>query len=350
MKLTAVALALNAAAERLGVHASAVADGVSAAVSVAAIQLAYRLGDFLKIVRITDKAQSLDAIALTFFKTQTEDLALADRVSRQFVKNLREDAGLTDRQVLTFFKGIHEQTQASDRLAFIVAKSPVDRGRALDRLVFGLTKGSSDAAAAIDARMLTLFKPAADGFGVTDSTFRRIEKGLRETGVFADFSSRVVAKQLLDQISVTDDLDGAASIQDDQEIQFFKSTSEVAHVIDSIRIACIYSRFFNEVAQIADLAAKQFSKQLIDAGSASDSRMLTLGKGIAESGLAGDLVTKTSTKASAETAQVVDTRVFSTLSSKTDMARITDTGSLRSQGYCDFTYFAEDFVGSSRSF
>jgi len=34
----------------------------------------------------------------------------------------------------------------------------------------------------------------------------------------------------------------------------------------------------------------------------------------------------------------------------TDSPSSVDVGSLRSQGYCDFDYFAEDFVGQSRNF
>jgi hypothetical protein len=34
----------------------------------------------------------------------------------------------------------------------------------------------------------------------------------------------------------------------------------------------------------------------------------------------------------------------------TELVPSTDAGSLRSQGYADFTYFAEDYVGASRTF
>jgi len=34
----------------------------------------------------------------------------------------------------------------------------------------------------------------------------------------------------------------------------------------------------------------------------------------------------------------------------TETTSATDAGSLRSQGYADFTYFAEDYVGASRTF
>ena len=34
----------------------------------------------------------------------------------------------------------------------------------------------------------------------------------------------------------------------------------------------------------------------------------------------------------------------------TNTASSTDAGSLRNQGYADFTFFAEDYVGASRTF
>jgi len=33
-----------------------------------------------------------------------------------------------------------------------------------------------------------------------------------------------------------------------------------------------------------------------------------------------------------------------------DSSAFTDSGSLRNQGYCAFDYFAEDYVGDSRTF
>jgi len=33
-----------------------------------------------------------------------------------------------------------------------------------------------------------------------------------------------------------------------------------------------------------------------------------------------------------------------------DEASLTDAGSYRSQNYCDFAYFAEDYVGASGTF
>jgi len=42
-----------------------------------------------------------------------------------------------------------------------------------------------------------------------------------------------LGKSLSDSVGVTDDVDGEASVLDDQEMQFFKSTSNVANVTES---------------------------------------------------------------------------------------------------------------------
>jgi hypothetical protein len=83
-------------------------------------------------------------------------------------------------------------------------------------------------------------------------------------------------KALADTANVTDDFDGAASIEDDQVMQFVTSRSEIA--------------------------------------TASESASLLAGKGLADSASTGD------------------------------------SGSLRMQGYCDDSYFAETYLGTSITF
>ena len=79
-----------------------------------------------------------------------------------------------------------------------------------------------------------------------------------------------------DDINATDDIDGAVTPEDDQEIQFFKNTTNTVGI--------------------------------------TDSTALQLGIGLSEAPAA------------------------------------TDSGLIVSQGYCDITYFAEDYVGESRTF
>lgn len=47
---------------------------------------------------------------------------------------------------------------------------------------------------------------------------------------------------------------------------------------------------------------------------------------------------------------IIDAQVVQFTKVSSDSGVTADSGSLRSQGYCDFTYFAEDYVGASRTF
>ena len=79
-------------------------------------------------------------------------------------------------------------------------------------------------------------------------------------------------------------------------MQFIKNTTNVATVAEIIAIITAYSRTFS------------------DSSGVTDGDVLSFGK-----------------------------RPSNTIP-------ITDAGSLRSQGYCDFTYFEGDYVGASRTF
>lgn len=82
-------------------------------------------------------------------------------------------------------------------------------------------------------------------------------------------------RSFTDNFTVTDDIDGAVTPEDDQEIQFFKNTTNTVGI--------------------------------------TDTTALQLGIGLSEAPAA------------------------------------TDSGLIISQGYCDITYFAEDYVGESRT-
>jgi hypothetical protein len=47
---------------------------------------------------------------------------------------------------------------------------------------------------------------------------------------------------------------------------------------------------------------------------------------------------------------VSDSRTLSFTGSRVESVAVQDSGYLRSQGYCDFSYFAEDYVGVALTF
>jgi hypothetical protein len=155
--------------------------------------------------------------------------------------DLLDNSTVTDNQVQAFFKSLSDSSSIAEALLFAVDKALADTPALTDFTSFSITKSG-----------------VSDGAAVSES------------------HSRHLAKLVFDTINVTDDIDGAASILDDQEMQFFKTRTHIANV--------------------------------------SDLHILNFGLGASDTTL------------------------------------ITDAGLLRAQNYTpDFTYFAEDYVGVSRT-
>ena len=66
--------------------------------------------------------------------------------------------------------------------------------------------------------------------------------------------------------------------------------------------------------------------------------------------VASELLSKTFSRPRSDSALIGDANTVALDKLLQDVAPIADAGSLRSQGYSDFTYFEEDFVGASRTF
>lgn len=171
-----------------------------------------------------------------------------------------------------------------------------DRAGADDAFVFAMTKQLVDAATTVELVSKLVGKTFADGYGLTDNDILLIGKNVTDPTSMTDVLNRAHTKILSNIVGVTDDIDGSASILDDQEMQFFKNTTNVAAITDS----------FNRVVA--------FNRTFTDPTTMTDDESWSLGKGI------------------------------------TELPSLTDAGSLRSQGFSDFTFFAEDFVGASRIF
>ena len=198
--------------------------GISLASKPLSIAMAIKLGFFLKDFYRDDSFATTDNAILTFFKTLTENPAVAELAVKAFTKTLTDESSTADVDVIEFFKNLADGTATADVLAF-------------------------------------------------------------------NYSS-----VLADTVIATDDVDGSASILDDQEMQYFKNTTNLALASDSFSRTVAFTRSFTEPPSVTDLAALTYGTTFLETPS------------------------------------------------------FTDAGLLRSQGYCDFSFFAEDFVGASRTF
>tara|TARA_B100000902_G_scaffold120381_1_gene120704 strand:- start:72 stop:914 length:843 start_codon:yes stop_codon:yes gene_type:complete len=253
---------------------------------LAKLKLTVEQGNFLlfselaSTVAAADGVGSVDGALLHFFKTLTDSAALAEEAVLAFNKGLSETIGVAEANIISYEKPLADTAAVTE----VVSKA--------------FPKAFADSfSVAEDAASLGLGKIFSETPSMTDVLRPSVGKGLSETPAFTDaITARALTKALANSINVTDDVDGEASILDDQEMQFVKNTINVATVTEAILIATTFNRAFADSFGVTDGDVLNFGKR------------------------------------------------------PSDTTSMTDAGSLRSQGYCDFTYFQEDFVGASRTF
>ena len=159
-----------------------------------------------------------------------------------------------------------------------------------------------------------------------------------------------VSKKLNDYLNATDDVDGAASILDDQEMMFIKQRTDLGSVTDSFAFAMSYVRPYVDSYRALDKITFGFGKFLLETSRFSDSKTFVVSKKLADSFGSRDLLAKVMGRPLTDNARAVDLKVFALSKARTDAATLSDSGSLRSQSYCDLSYFLEDYVGTFRTF
>ena len=253
---------------------------------IAKLKMKAEQGNFLlfselaSTVAAADGVGSVDGALLHFFKTLTDSTALAEDAVLAFNKGLSETIGVAEANIMSYGKPLADSAVVAELISKEVPKSFADS--------FSIAE---------DAASLELGKIFNESPSVTDVLRPSTSKGLSETPALTDaITARALTKALANSVDATDDVDGEASILDDQEMQFVKITTNVATVSEVIAIATTFNRAFGDSFGVTDGDVLAFGKR------------------------------------------------------PSNTASMTDAGSLRSQGYCDFTYFQEAYVGASRTF
>ena len=221
----------------------------------------------------------------------------ADSAVYHFFKNITNSASLAEDAVLAFTKALSETVGAAEAYSISYGKPLGDSAAVTDLISRGFTRVFSDSAAVTDVLTKGFPREFTETPALTDTNILGLGKNFSETPALTDaINTRALTKALTSLVNATDDIDGEASILDDQEMQFVKITTNVAALTDSIALATTFNRAYADSFGVTDGDVLDFGKR------------------------------------------------------PSDTIPITDAGSLRSQGYSDFTYFEEDYVGASRTF
>ena len=237
--------------------------------------------EFIDNFNVRDGVGSNDGAVLSFFKTLTDNPAAAEQATLAFNKTLSDNAAAAEQIVKSFSRPVSDTTFITDPIAKSFSTGFSDNtGISEDAALLAISKILSETPSTADQlKFLPFGKNPSDAPVATDA-----------------ITSRSFTKLLTDIVDSTDDIDGAASTQDDQELQFAKVTTNIASLTDVLFLATTFNRAH------------------ADAFGVTDGDVLNFGKRPSET------------------------------------TSMTDAGSLRNQGYADFTYFQGDYVGASRTF
>ena len=319
-----------------------------------------------------DTPAALEAIAKHVTKAPfTDDGFLTDDDTVQFGKGAFDEPVATDAPELDVGKAVADDFAASETHFASVGKPLENTFSALDEPELAYSKGATDTFALTDDDFVDVGKVVEDTSSLTDAHF--YDYGLRgnpsayfaedyvdssyslaldiltildlpslEPGkVFANgaavvesFARQVdYSRSFDDDVYFTDDVDGEATILDDQEMQFFKFTTDFAGASDLFDRTVVYVRGFAEAPSVDDSTNLLSNKHIYDIPVASETIAKSVSRLRADSALLGDATIVTPGKV------------------LLDLTSIADAGSLLSQGFTsDPNYFAGDYVGTSRAF
>jgi hypothetical protein len=163
-----------------------------------------------------------------------------------------------------------------------------DLAQTLERFAVNFGKRLTDTVGTIEALAISLGRQTSDSATTTDAAYKTVGKRASDTATASETVAKGVVKRLVEVSGVTDNLT--------KTMQFYRSFSDLVSLADSTEIVTYNGVAADDTSSVSDIAVKLIGKGLVDSST------------------------------------------------------VNAVGYLRGQDYCDFTYFAEDYVGYSRIF
>lgn len=352
MKLKADSAKISLSAAWSLIKSVAQAETISLAAKAAYIRLVSEVGIFLIWLKKEDRASFTDHASIDVAKVSRDAFAVVDEYVASFGKDRQDSAGVSDEIHADISKIITDLAGVLEQHAIAVHKPLEDQLATIEDLAKVVFKKAATDYAALSDQIDTkaVGKGLADPIGVSDLVAASMDKGIVDAAGVTDQAAAYLVKYLHDTVTVTDDLDGSASILDDQEITFFKVLGDVSGVSDLFERVVAYVRRFDDTASLMDQAALDISKSISEGASVFDASMAFLDKRVADVAGVSDSKALSLAKQANDAAGFSDVKQVQVGKGTQDAAGVGDSGSLRMQGYCEFSYFAEDYVGESRTF
>lgn len=145
------------------------------------------------------------------------------------------------------------------------------------------------------------------------------------------------------------------SLSDGYTLNAGKGISDTTSITDSVVTVLIFIRDFADAASVADASTLLVSPAYSDSVSTSETQVFSISKTLADSFALNDLSDANGPEWSFSdytnnTVSASDSTVIAQSKGFSDSLSTADSGTLISQGYCDLTYFAQDYVGYNFTF
>lgn len=286
------------------------------------------LTDTLNVTDDIDGAASIDDDQeVQFFKVMGELTATLDEFYRfmAFVRAFSDDVGFSDTSYNRLDKPFGDMVAGVEDHAYVLSRKTPDSPTEF-----------------VDAAAYNANKPITDSSTVSDDDTVQFTKDRQDPAIFLDVQALEVSKPQSDN----------SSVSDNTSTEFTKALSDEINVVDILDQATIVvKRVFIEETATLDQFAAIFTKQLdIDEYSVSDIATIAQTKKLSELAFMSEMLYRNTNKKLVDTTGVSESKAISASKPTNDGFSLTDSGSLRSQSYCDFTYIAENYVGESRTF
>jgi hypothetical protein len=117
-----------------------------------------------------------------------------------------------------------------------VDKVAEDSVSLIDQSAKSFTTSKEDVAGVEDVSVISPAKVLSDGAQTADETTQDFGKGNADGLLLSDVKALAVAKDIIEEMFATDDLEGEASADDEQNIAFFTSKQNSAQSTDTLTL------------------------------------------------------------------------------------------------------------------
>ena len=295
---------------------------------------------------LTDNFAQVDSTVKFVNLPKADTVSISESVLRtlEYIRSFFDTTTTAEATNYTFAKSLATAFTATELKTFTLSKFSSSFFSSTDFATTHLTKNNFESVPLADSAFTNVTKGLADNFTQTEAISRNTDKALVNTFTATDATSYAFARPVASSFGSTDFTTTHLTKFSSDSFSFTHSLAKVVNnqLTDT----------FSHVDSTAVSADKVLAHFVIttDAHSKVIGRVIADGFAMNDSADLADGITYQTVKFVNNLAFVSDAKVLSSSLAIADTVNLSSSGFLTSQNYCDVSYFAEDYVGDSRTF